>query len=926
VLALALLVFVLSTPAQQSRITKTVDNQQRVTLSGHLHPKARPEYDQGRVSPGLELSAVMLNLAPSAAQKTALDQLLKDQQTPGSADYHRWLTPEQYAERFGASDADIAKITAWLESQGLTIASVGRGRSAITVNGTAAQVEAAFQIELHHYAVGGEMHFAAAAEPSVPAAFAGVIATIRGLDDFRMKPKSRALHPDYNSTSVCGGHCIAPGDLAVLYDINPLYTAGFDGTGQKVVVAGQTQINLSDINTFRSNYGLSANPPQVLLVPGTKSPGVSQNDLPEADLDLEWAGSVARNATIIFVYTSDVMNAVQYAIDQNLAPVISVSYGSCELETPGSQVAEYQSWGQQANAQGITWFAASGDAGGADCDDTENPGLSVDTPGSTPQVTAVGGTQFSEGAGNYWAATNSATGVSALSYIPEIVWNTSALDGEPSSSGGGASIFFTKPSWQVGPGVPSDNARHVPDVSMSASNDHDGYLVYTGGTLQVYGGTSVPTPSFAGIAALLNQYIVSSGGAAGLGNINGNLYSLAQTNYAGIFHDVTVGNNIVTVACSHRQVNCGTTPVGYNAGVGYDQTTGLGSVDVNNLVTGWNGSATSPTGPTTPVTPVTPATPSMTIASNLTSLFANSVAYVTATLVSPDGVTPTGSISFEDNGVILGSGTLTGFAGSSWATIVVTGSGLPVGSSSIVASYTGASASLNVTLTSPGSAVGPQPLVTKLSDGAQFQQAFSPGGIMSIFGSQLSAAAAQSAASTPLPVSMSGVEVLVNGVPAPLYYASATQLNVQIPYETGTGAATVSVNNNGKITTQSINVNATAPAIFIDGNNYLVPTNTATRGQETAFYVTGVGAVSPALFTGSAPNAALASQLPQALQAPVVSVGGKTAVIDFAGIPNGLVGVMQINFTVPSTIQPGIQSVVVSVGGRSSGNAFLTVN
>ena len=200
------------------------------------------------------------------------------------------------------------------------------------------------------------------------------------------------------------------------------------------------------------------------------------------------------DASIIFVYTYDVMNSVQYAIDQNLAPIVTSSYGSCEPETPRSDTLTFQSWAEQGNAQGITWFAASGDNGGADCGDTQNPGLSVDVPASIPEVTGVGGTEFVEGVGQYWSATNDVNSASALSYIPETTWNDSAADGTPSASGGGASVYFLKPSWQTGPGVPSDNARHVPDVAFNASADHDGYFVYTGGSLEVYGGTSVPAP------------------------------------------------------------------------------------------------------------------------------------------------------------------------------------------------------------------------------------------------------------------------------------------------------------------------------------------------------------------------------------------------------------------------------------------------
>ncbi len=474
--------------------------------------------------------------------------------------------------------------------------------------------------------------------------------------------------------------------------MTPLYNAGINGTGQKIAIAGQIEVNLSDIEAFRSQFNLPANDPQPVLV-GSRNPGsnASSGDLAESDLDLEWSGAVAPNATIIFVYSTDVMTSLQYAIDEKLAPVVSVSYGSCEQETPASEYNAFVQWGEQANAQGMTWFAASGDDGAADCADSQNPGLAVDLPGSVPEVTSVGGTEYMEGTGTYWSATNNANGASALSYIPEMTWNDSAEDGEPSASGGGASILFSKPSWQTGPGVPADNARHVPDVSLNASDDHDGHLVYTSGSLQVYGGTSVSAPSFAGLTALLNQKL----GSGGVGNINPNLYSLAQSN-AGIFHDVTTGNNIVTVACSRRQTNCAATPVGYYAGVGYDQTTGLGSVDAYKLVMGWNGGTVTPP-PTTPVTNVT-------LLSNLSTVAQNDVVYLTATVTAADGTTPSGSVSFSIAGTSLGSAALTGSAGTATATLAVNALRLPVGTGTITATYNSASsASVTVSVTASGS-------------------------------------------------------------------------------------------------------------------------------------------------------------------------------------------------------------------------------
>jgi uncharacterized protein (TIGR03437 family) len=898
--------------AQTSRITQNIDNTQRTILTGHLHPKAQAANDQGRAEPSLQMPYITLSLAPSASQQADLEKLLAAQQTKGSPNYRQWLTPDEYAQRFGVSDADIGKITLWLQGQGLKVLSVARARNWIAVSGTAAQVEAAFQTEIHTYLVDGETHYSNAVEPSVPAAFGSVIKSIRGLNDFRLKPRAKP-----RNTSSRGVHSIAPDDQATIYDITPLYTAGINGTGQTIAIAGQTEVNMSDISTFRSTYNLPANNPQTVLVPGSRNPGVQSQsgDLSESDLDLEWSGAVARNATIIFVYSTAVMTSVQYAIDQKLGQVVSVSYGSCEPETPSSEVSSFQQWAQQANVQGMTWFAASGDDGAADCGDTQNPGLSVDLPGSLPEVTSVGGTEFVEGSGTYWSQTNTASGASALSYIPETTWNDSAEDGSPSASGGGASTLFTKPSWQTAPGVPSDNARHVPDVSLSASADHDGYFVYTGGSLQVYGGTSVDAPSFAGLTALLNQSL-SSGG---VGNINPNLYSLAQSGWSsGMFHDITTGNNIVTIPCPRRTPNCGTTPVGYLAGVGYDQATGLGSVDAYKLVTGWSGAVT--------VAPPNPVT-SVTLHSNLSAVATNEVAYLTATILSTDGTTPQGSVSFSIAGISLGSAVLTGSAGTATATLPVNGSQLPLGTGTITATYDGTnSASVTVSVTGSGSGSTVTPAISGVANGASFKSSFAPGSILSVFGSQLSPSI-QSASAVPLPISTLGVEVLVNGIAAPLYYVGPGQLNVQIPYETtANSTAIVSVNNNGQVTTQSFQVAAAAPGIFTNPAGALVPTPSAAVGQELAFYITGTGAVSPAVPTGAAPAASTAlANLPQPVQATTVTIGGASAAIDFIGIPAGLVGVTQINVQVPSGIAAGVQPVVVTIGGVPSAPATVTI-
>jgi uncharacterized protein (TIGR03437 family) len=922
-LLIAILILAAAATAQQNRIDRPIDNHQRHTLAGHVHPKARPENDQGRVLPSRQLSYVTLALAQSESQQAELDKLLEDQQTPDSPNYHRWLTPDDFAQRFGVSEDDLNKIRAWLEGEGLTIAAVARGRNWIAVNGTAAQLESALHTEFHTYLVNGQAHFANATEPSVPDSFAAVVRSIRGLNDFRAKPAKRAaknLIPDYTS-STSGRHYLAPDDLATIYNMTSLYKAGIDGSGQALVIAGQTQIDLSDIQLFRTTYNLPAIDPQIILVPNSKDPGISTNDLAEADLDIEWSGAVARNAKIVYVYSDDVMLSVQYAIDQNLAPVVSTSYGLCELETPVSDALTLRSWAKQGNAQGITWFSASGDSGGADCDDVQNSGYAVDAPASIPEVTGVGGTEFQEGSGTYWNATNDANRASVLSYIPEAAWNDSAIDGTPSATGGGASFFFAQPTWQIGPGVPSDNARHVPDISLSASADHDGYLVYTSGKLQVYGGTSVPTPAFAGIAALLNQYLVSTNAQSspGLGNMNPKLYSLAQST-PGIFHDIVSGDNIVTVNCPARNRNCGATAVGFSTGVGYDSVTGLGSVDAYKLVTGWNAAGI--------VAP--PAKASIKLLSNLNTLSPTDVVYLIATLSNPSGVTPSGSVQFQANSVSLGSANLAGSAGTATATLPVTGSQLPQGSPVVTAVYTDSSsnsvsASVMVSVTTAGSGSA-TPAINGFANGASFKLTYAPGMTLSIFGSQL-ASSISAAGSVPLPISMGGVAVTVNGVIAPLYYVSPSQLNIQIPYEAAANStATVNINNNGKVTTRNVNLASAAPGIFVDQTGAPVPSTSIARGKIGTLFITGAGSVTPQVSTGAAPSSGtpLAS-LPRPTQNVTVTVGNVSAPTQFVGIPYGLVGVLQINYQVPVGIGIGTQPVVVTVGGAVSAPASLNV-
>ncbi len=568
-----------------SRIPGRVEGVRTFVLSGNTHPLIESAADQGEVEGTFPLPRITIHFQMTPAQRADLDRLLEALQDRSGPQYHKWLTPEQYAERFGVSGSDLEALTAWLERMGFTDVEPARSRTFVSMSGTAAAVRYAFGAAIHRYRVAGTVRYANAGAPALPRELEGVIGGIRGLNDFRPRPHAR-LRPRLTS-SVTGNHFMAPGDFATIYNVWALYSGGLDGTGQRIAVVGQSAIQLSDIAAFQTASGLPVKNPQIVVT--GPAPGSNAGDAEETDLDIEWAGAVARGATIVLVEAQDAFTAATYAIDNNVAPVLSITYGACEVALAPSDINSLNSLFQLANAQGITVVAASGDSGASDCDTTSpTHGLAVDFPASSPYVTGVGGTEFQEGAGAYWSSTNGANGGSALSYIPEAAWNDSGA-GVLSATGGGASGVFTKPPWQQGTGVPGDGFRDVPDIALNASPNHDGYVICSGGSctngfrgasgsFDVMGGTSCGAPTFAGIVALINQETGSS-----QGNVNPTLYSLASIS-TDAFHDVTMGNN--QAPCAAGSPGCNGTQ-GYTAGPGYDQTTGLGSVNAQNLVTEW---------------------------------------------------------------------------------------------------------------------------------------------------------------------------------------------------------------------------------------------------------------------------------------------------------------------------------------------------
>jgi subtilase family serine protease len=577
----------------RDRITSYIDDEQRVTLRGNRHPLAVTEYDTGTVAAGFPMEHMLLTLLPDAAQEDALNQLLEAQYNPESAYYHQWLTPEQYGERFGISEADAAQVVDWLQRQGMEVEEVTAGRRSIIFSGAASQVESAFHTQIHSYKVGEEVHHANAKDPEIPAALSQAVGGVVSLHDFHsesMHGSARKAIPEFSSG---GSYYLAPADFATIYDLIPLYQQSINGSGQSVAIVARSNIRLSDVRQFRTSFGLPANDPQVIVNgsdPGISNPGEET----EADLDVEWSGAVAKNATIKFVVSKSTNSSdgvdlsAQYIVNHNLAPVMSTSFGLCEAWLGSSGNGFLNSLWQQAAAQGITVFVSSGDNGAAGCDSASassaTHGRGVNGLCSTPYSVCVGGTEFNDisNPSLYWSRSNSSgTQASAISYIPEVAWNESSPGYGLWAGGGGMSSIYAKPFWQTGTGVPSDGKRDVPDVALTSAG-HDGYLIYQEGSLYVVGGTSAASPAFAGVMALVVQQT-----AARQGNANTGFYVLASKQRAGgapVFHDITSGNNSVPGQA------------GFNATVGYDQATGLGSIDGALLVNHW-GDATPPPTP-----------------------------------------------------------------------------------------------------------------------------------------------------------------------------------------------------------------------------------------------------------------------------------------------------------------------------------------
>jgi len=433
---------------------------------GNTYPLARAEFDRGPAPADLPMENMLLVLKRSPAQQAALDRLMAEQLDKSSPNFHKWLTPQQFGQQFGASDQDIQTITSWLGSHGFQIIQVTNGRTVINFSGNAGQVQQAFHTAIHSYVVNGEQHWANSTDPQIPTALTPVVAGVNTLHNFRWKPanvhagefirsketgKVTAVNSNFTFAGGCGGpgtNCfgVGPTDFATIYNVLPRWTANNDGTGVTIAVVGQTDINPQDNVDFRSIFGLPASHLTITQNPNAGDPGTigpgGEDDEAEADIDTQWSGAVAKGAAINFVKSAstNTSNGVDlsstYIVDQNLAPILTESYGACEFDLGSAgNLFYYQMW-QQAAGEGISVFIAAGDEGSAACDTgTSDAGATVAVSGlqvsgfaSTPFNVAVGGTDFNDVGTQtqFWSATNNpTTQSSALSYIPEVIWNNS---------------------------------------------------------------------------------------------------------------------------------------------------------------------------------------------------------------------------------------------------------------------------------------------------------------------------------------------------------------------------------------------------------------------------------------------------------------------------------------------------------------------
>ena len=457
-----------SSTGVRSRITESIDDSRRITLTGNVHPLALTGFDRGEASASTPTGRMRLLLKRSATQQQGLEQYLSDTQNPHSPNHYKWMTPAQFGSAFGVSDADLKTLQDWLQGYGFKIEKVPQARNVLEFSGDFGQLKSAFHTAIHTIEINGsERHFANLTDPQIPAALQSVIAGIAALNDFRpvsqakmgatghYNPATKTIQPDFTLFGNGGTPYlyVDPADAATIYDtpnaaLNANYKGTtYDGTGVNIGIVGDSNFTMQAVINYRLLFlnETTANVNAPTVVVDGEDP-LLNGDEPEALLDNEVAGGIAPKAKLYFYTSADsnlqsgLFNAIFRALDDNTVSILNMSFGACEAALGTTENQVLLEVMEQAAAQGISVTVSSGDNGSAACDSDALPsasnGLQVSGFASPPYAIAVGGTDFDALQGNFTTYVTDAVGGkltsgsapyygTALSYIPEEPWNDS---------------------------------------------------------------------------------------------------------------------------------------------------------------------------------------------------------------------------------------------------------------------------------------------------------------------------------------------------------------------------------------------------------------------------------------------------------------------------------------------------------------------
>jgi kumamolisin len=541
-----------------------------------------------RLGPAASADRMTVQVALKLRDQAALEDLVMRVSAPGSPEYGHYLTNQQFRDRFGPTATTVAATAGYLQAQGLAIVGSAPGSTLVNAEGTVAQVEQAVHtsISRYHDPVADRDYFANDDAPALPPTIASAVQAVHGLDNHAVRHRSAAPCP------TCANAPYTPAQVRAGYNFTSAPLAGLTGGGQSVGLLELATFQQANISHFDQAYGISPPTPVKMTVPGGSPPTYNGGEV-EADLDIEVVQGIAPGATVMVFeagnFTGALNNAYHCMMDETslgsdvltrcpnfatgTSPSNSTSWGLCEPDQGSGEATTLHNIFAGGAATGHSMFAASGDLGSTD--GCSHPGLAVDSPASDPFVTGTGGSKLLlNQADNTWR--------------DETAWTV--LPGSQLGAGGGLSIFFSRPSWQLGTGVAnqfSNGFRQVPDVGLN-SDPKTGFSIYTCADssnanscdpsatsppqtgLFGIGGTSAAAPGWAAFTAIYNQYAASHARPS-LGFANPALYDVAACPQGlAPYHDITQGSN------------ANNSP--FTTTAGWDYLTGIGSYNAAGMV------------------------------------------------------------------------------------------------------------------------------------------------------------------------------------------------------------------------------------------------------------------------------------------------------------------------------------------------------